>query len=41
MMWANFTCHFDAAFLGSFDEQNFLFQGNMSDVNRSIIERSK
>src|SRR5215211_4219303 len=41
MVWADLTRYFDTTFLSSFDEHYFLFQGNMRDVNRSIVERSK
>src|SRR5215216_405629 len=41
MVWADLTRYFDTTFLSSFDEQYFLLQGNMRDVNRSIVECSK
>jgi len=37
MMRANFAGHFDSTFLCGFDQQDFLFQRNMGNMYRTVI----
>ena len=41
MLRANLAGDLDAAFFGRLDEQDFLFKGDMGDVNRPVINCGK
>ena len=41
MLRTDFTGDLDAAFFGGLDEQDFLFQGDMGNVDRPVVNCGK